>query len=127
FWADFVTQSGYGANRWLGQPPDPVPSLYLTNLLQGFGLVPLALALLGLCTIWRAGRAEAAVLCTFPVAYLLFLLPKSVFFARLVVPLLPFASLLAGYAVALVVGWLRPAWRPAGLVLLASAALAQPL
>src|SRR5439155_23995768 len=87
----------------------------------------LALTLLGLCTIWRAGRAETAVLCAFPAAYLLFLLPKSVFFARLVVPLLPFVSLLAGYAVALAVGWLRPAWRPAGLVLLSAAALAQPL
>src|SRR5207247_9061847 len=91
------------------------------------GVVPLALALVALCTIWRAGRAAAVVLCAFPAAYFLFLLPKSVFFARLVVPLLPFTSLLAGYAVALAVGGLRPTWRPAGLVLLSAAALAQPL
>src|SRR5439155_21328942 len=127
FVGEFATQAGYGANRWLGQPPDPVPLLYVTNLLQGFGAVPLGLALLGLLLVWRASRAGSVVLCAFPAAYLLFLLPKSVFFARLVIPLLPFVSLLAGVAVAGLVCRLRPSWRPAGLLVLLTVALAQPL
>ena len=37
FLADFQVQYGYGNQRWLGQPLEPVPLLYLTSLLQGFG------------------------------------------------------------------------------------------
>jgi hypothetical protein len=100
FSGDFLTQYQFGNQRWLGQPPDPVPLLYLTTLLQGFGAVPLGLALLGAALGWHTRRAETLLLLAFPAAYLLFLLPKALFFPRFALPLLPFLALLAAFGVA---------------------------
>jgi 4-amino-4-deoxy-L-arabinose transferase-like glycosyltransferase len=140
FWSDFATQYGFGGARWLGQPTDPVPWLYLTSLLHGFGAVPLALAALGLALAARSpspetGRlrwsAAALVLLAFPVAYLAFLLPKAVFFPRLVLPLVPFCSLLAGYGAIEAARRFGPRFGPRGrsfgLAVLLGVALAQPL
>lgn len=136
FWTDFSKQYSYGNGRWLGQPPDPVPWLYLTSLLQGFGTLALVLSALGLLLAvtspWRRYRrwgwpAEALVLLAFPVTYLAFLLPKDVFFPRLVLPLVPFCSLLAGYGTLSLARRLVPIRLSIGLAAVLMAALAQPL
>jgi 4-amino-4-deoxy-L-arabinose transferase-like glycosyltransferase len=125
FSADFLEQAGKG--RSWGQPAGPVPLLSLTTLLQGFGALPLGLALIGLAVASRRRRAEALLLVAFPAAYLLFMLPKAVFYSRLAIPLLPFCAVLAGYGMADLAGRLPPRWRGAGLAALLVAALAQPL
>jgi 4-amino-4-deoxy-L-arabinose transferase-like glycosyltransferase len=127
FWHDFLTQYRFGESRWLGQPLEPVPLLYVTTLLQGFGAVPLGLALVGLALVWRRRAAEGAVVLAFPIVYLLFLLPKPLFFPRLAVPLLPFCSLLAAYGASELVGRLTPNWRFAATCALLTLAVAQPL
>jgi 4-amino-4-deoxy-L-arabinose transferase-like glycosyltransferase len=136
FWSDFVRQHAFGGGRWLGQPPDPVPWLYLTSLLQGFGVVPLAFAVLGLVAAGRSlssehqrfrWPAEALVLLAFPLMYLAFLLPKAVFFPRLILPLVPFCSLLAGYGVIEAVRWCGLRRRSVVLATLVGVALVQPL
>jgi dolichyl-phosphate-mannose-protein mannosyltransferase len=100
FRTDFLTQLGYGNNRWLGQGDEPVPLLYLTSLLQGFGALALALALAAL--IWGLlvpeRRAGVLLVAAFPLAYLAFMLPKALFFPRFALPLLPFLALLAALA-----------------------------
>jgi hypothetical protein len=127
FWADFLEQYRFGESRWLGQPLEPVGLLYVVTLLQGFGAVPLGLALIGLAVACRERKAAAAVVLAFPIVYLLFLVPKALFFPRFVVPLLPFLALLAAYGASEVVGRLRHGWRMAGAGLLLGVAVAQPL
>lgn len=136
FSSDFARQYDFGSARWLGQPTDPVPWLYLTSLLHGFGVVPLALAALGLVQAVRSrspehrGRrwpAEALVLLAFPLAYLAFLLPKAVFFPRLVLPLVPFCGLLAAYGALEVARRCGPARHAVGLAFVMGVALVQPL
>ena len=127
FSRDFREQHGLGAAPSWGQPEGAVPLLYLGTLLQGFGALPLGLALVGLAVGWRRRPAEAVLLAAFPAAYLLFMLPKAVFYPRLAIPLLPFCAVLAGYGAAELAGRLPPRWRGAGLAALLVAALAQPL
>jgi hypothetical protein len=127
FVEDFRIQSGYGDGRWVGQPEGPVPLLYLTSLLQGFGALPLALALAGLVLAWREQRREAVLLLAFPLAYLAFLLPRALFFSRFAIPLLPACCLLAALGACGLTDRLRPARRSIGLAGLLVAALAQPL
>ena len=136
FWSDFVQQYGYGNVRWLGQPTDPVPWLYLTSLLQGFGVVPFALAAVGLLLAVRSlsranprrsWPAEGLVLLAFPAAYLAFLLPKAVFFPRLILPLVPFCALLAGVGALEAARRCDPRGRSVGLAVLLGVALIQPL
>jgi uncharacterized membrane protein len=106
--------SQYGNIRKLGQPIEPVPLLYLTSLLQGFGLLPLVLAAAGLVFAWRKQRPVAVLLLAFPAAYLALMLPKARFFPRFALPLLPFLSLLAAYGAFKLADWLRQAsarWR----------------
>lgn len=136
FWSDFARQSSFANARWLGQPTDPVPWLYLTILLHGFGVVPLALAMAGLVLAirsrssqMRGGRwpTEALVLLAFPVAYLTFLLRKEVFSPRLVLPLVPFCALLAGVGASEAARRLGPRGQSVGLMVLLGVALVQPL
>jgi hypothetical protein len=103
FQRDFLVQYGFGSSRWLGQPLDPTPLLYLTSLLQGFGAPALALAGLGVAFALRrsTGRGSALVLLAFPAAYLAFLMPKLLFFPRFTIPLLPVLCPFAGLAIVL--------------------------
>jgi 4-amino-4-deoxy-L-arabinose transferase-like glycosyltransferase len=137
FWPEFSEVHGYGERRWLGQPADPVSWLYLTSLAQGFGVLPLGLAGLGLVlAFWRppAGtrgpsRGAHAVLLAFPLAYLAFLLPKDIFWPRLTIPLVPFCALLAAYGTLQIVElWPKLGFvgRPGLVAAILVAALAQP-
>lgn len=135
FRTEFLTQYRFGESRWLGQPADPVPWLYLTSLLHGFGVVPLALAMLGLMLLARRSSTTShpafprglLVLLAFPAAYLAFLLPKEVFFPRLILPLVPFFSVLAACGMIELARRFGPIGQSAGLAIVLVAALAQPL
>jgi hypothetical protein len=127
FRVDFLNQYRHGETPWLGQPPEPVPLQYLTTLLQGYGALPLVLAVVGLALAWHRHRAEALLVAAFPFAYLTFMLPKALFFARFAIPVLPFLCLLAGYGTLMLVRLLRPTFRSAGLAALLAAAVTQPL
>src|SRR5690242_12726968 len=122
-----MTQYHFGDFRWLGQPLEPVPLLYLLSLLQGFGAVLTALAVLGLGLAWRRRRAEAILLLAFPVVYLAFLMPKQLFFPRFTIPLLPNLALLAAYGLVALAPRLGAAWerrrRVAALAVLLAAVL----
>jgi hypothetical protein len=67
------------------------------------------------------------VLLACPVAYLAFLLPKEVFFPRLVLPLVPFCAVLAGVGAGEAARRLGPRGRSIGLAVLLGVALVQPL
>ncbi|MCC7106742.1 MAG: glycosyltransferase family 39 protein [Chloroflexi bacterium] len=125
FQRDFLVQYGFGNSRWLGQPLEATPLLYLTSLLQGFGAPALALAGLGVALALRrsTARGAALVLLAFPAAYLAFLMPKLLFFPRFTIPLLPTLCPFAGLALVVAARSVRPAIRArlafAGLLLLA--------
>ena len=127
FQRDFLTQYHFGDNRWLGQPLEPVPLLYLTSLLQGFGALPLGLALIGLGLALRRRRAAALLLVAFPIVYLAFLMRKELFFPRFTMPLLPSLALLAAYGLVGLASMVSTARvRAAVLAAVLVAALLQP-
>jgi 4-amino-4-deoxy-L-arabinose transferase-like glycosyltransferase len=127
FSTDFLRQQAVGGRISWGQPL-PLPLLHLTALLQGFGALPFSLALVGVVSAWRRRRGDAILVLAFPAVHLAFFLSKGIFlFPRLVIPLLPFCALLAGYGAANLAGRLPPRWRGIGLGALLAVALAQPL
>ena len=127
FRADFASQARLGDLPWAGQPTESVAVLYGTSLAQGVGGLAVSLALVGLVMLWRARRGELCVLLAFPLTYLLFMLPKALFFTRFALPLVPFVCLLAAYSLVRLSKLVRGPWRPAVLAALIAATIAQPL
>lgn len=128
FLAGFRSQFGYGAAPWQGQEAQPSAVLFLSTLVQGFGLVPLALALLGVALASGRSRWPLAILLSVPAAYLLFMSGQRLFFARFAIPLLPFVSILAGYAINEIAGrWRGSPWGRRLALLVLAAALVQPV
>jgi hypothetical protein len=127
FSAGFARQLGFGSAPWFGQALTPTWLMYLTTLVQGFGLLPLLLALLGAASLTRRDRRPLALTLAFPLVYYLFMSHEGLFFARFAVPLLPFLAILAGKGAVWASHHLKPLrfGRPifAALLLLA---LAQP-
>jgi 4-amino-4-deoxy-L-arabinose transferase-like glycosyltransferase len=127
FWSDFSDQLDLGNAGWSGQSLAPVPLQYLLTLVQGFGLLGLALAAVGAVAGWRVQRAATGLVLCFPLTYLAFMLPKALFFARFALPLLPFICLLAATGALALVRATPRGWREPVLAVLVLAALAQPL
>ncbi|HZK66773.1 MAG TPA: glycosyltransferase family 39 protein, partial [Chloroflexota bacterium] len=95
FWADFRRQVGYGAVVWFGQQQVPSWWAYTTGLIQGFGLMPLLLALAGIPALVRSKRRELAILLAFPLGYYAFMSGQQLYFARFAIPMLPFLAILS--------------------------------
>ena len=127
FLADFRAQYALGSDPWSGQQTRPAPFLYYTSLVQGFGLIPLALAATGLFLAWRRDRVPLAILLATPVLYLIFMFPQRLFFARFAIPLLPYLAVLAGYGIRGLPACLPGAAQNRLVLLLLAAAAAQPL
>lgn len=99
FWADFSAQSAQAATPKLGQSAAAWTGYPLT-LLWGFGVVPVALALVGLVLLWRRDRGEALLLVAFPVLLYLAVAAHDRWFARWLLPAYPVLALLAGHGAA---------------------------
>ena len=95
---DFGVQSGYGSSPWPGQESLPPWVSYSLSMVQGFGLLPLAMAAFGILLAVRRDRWVLATVMVIPAVYLLFMSTQRLFFVRFDLPVLPFLALMAGYA-----------------------------
>lgn len=68
---------------------------YLWSLTWGLGWIPLAMAALGAVVLWRRDRWALALLLPAPVVFIAFMGSQERFFGRWLMPILPFACLLA--------------------------------
>jgi hypothetical protein len=128
FLADCRVQYQFGSIMWFGEVPGPAPLLrYLLALAHSMGYVQVLLVLLGLGIGLLRMRRAALLLGAFPLAYLLFMTTKDLFFVRFALPLLPALCVLAGLGGEVVVTALAPVLRLRGPgFLLAVAASLQP-
>ncbi len=124
---DFRTQLGFGAEVWPGQDSTWSGFQYVTTLVQGFGLVPLALAILGAILLAKHDRPAFSVLLSVPTVYLLSMFASRLFFARFAIPVLPPLALSAGYAIFNSPNLVGRRLARHSRLLLIVAALAQPL
>ncbi|MEQ6901139.1 glycosyltransferase family 39 protein [Nocardioides sp. YIM 152588] len=112
---------GQSGSAWLGYP---------ATLLWGLGVAAVAFALLGAVLLWRADRARALLLVTFPVALYVAMAAQERYFGRWLLPAYPALAVLAGYGVVRVARAVRSRTGPrAGLLATAGllvALLAQP-
>lgn len=97
FIREFTVQVGNGPRPWFGQTILPTWWMHLTTLVQGFGLVPVLLVLLGVLVLLRRSPARLALVCAFPAVYIAFMSTQQLFFVRFAIPYLPFLAILAGY------------------------------
>lgn len=105
---------------------------YPSSLLWGLGVVPVALALVGLVHALRTERAKALILVAYPVALYLHMASQGRFFGRWMLPIYPVLVILAGYGAVQLVAWVRrrglaPRLSVVALPALAAVALAQPI
>jgi len=128
FLADFRSQFGYGGSLWHGQEAGSPAIAFLLALIQGYGLVPLALSLVGIAVGLRRSPRAIGLVASLPLCYFLFMANTQLFFARFALPLLPFLAVLGGFALARLVETVRkPVHRGAFATLLLTLAVAQPL
>jgi len=128
FLEDFQGQFGYGAQTWQGQDSVPSALAFLAALIQGYGLLPLALAGVGIAFGLRGDRWKLALLCSIPVTYYLYMSTQRLFFVRFAIPMLPSLALLSGYAIErLGDRWKLSPWRRTLPAVVLMVALAQPL
>jgi hypothetical protein len=84
---------------------------YIKTLLSGFGVIPLLLAFIGgmvyVKQLSRKREAKIAILLTFPFLYFLLIISANHFFARYVLPLLPFLAVFTAEGVAVIYKWVR--------------------
>jgi hypothetical protein len=126
FLLQFKTQMAVGDVRGIGKPLAPIPEQMLAALNQGFGPLPLALAVVGLVAgLWRAPRVPTLVIAAFPAVYLAYMLPKSWFVPRVLQPVLPAFALLAAAGIVVLARRAPPRWRGLALGLLLVAASGQ--
>jgi hypothetical protein len=103
---------------------------YLWTFTWGFGWAPAIAALLGTVLLIRRDWQMALILAPAPILFLLFMGTQERYFGRWLMPILPFAALLAAYGAVAAVGLLharRPRWAPAVAALAVAVLLAQPL
>lgn len=97
FQKDVQFQFSLGAEPAPGQFSIPTLLLALATLAQGLGLIPLVLALFGSVVLARCNLRYLLLLISVPMAFLISFSSQRYFFARFLIPVLPFLSLLAGY------------------------------
>ena len=105
---------------------------YPWSLLWGLGVVPVALALVGLIEALRTDRTKALILLAYPIALYLHMASQGRFFGRWMLPIYPVVVILAGYGAVQFASWVRrrglePRLSAVALPALAAVALAQPI
>lgn len=128
FREDFLFQLALGAEHARGQDFLPTSLLIIRDLTQGFGWVPLLLALVGALLLARNDLWRFAFVISIPVALFVSLSKQSYYFARFIVPLLPFLSLCSAYCLdRMACRWESLKRGRSLLALLIAVAFAQPL
>lgn len=128
FVAGFRTQLGYGARPWDGQEAGIPLLMYLSTLLHGYGLAPLALSAVGVLLAARRHPARTALVLVIPVTYLLFMSTQQLFFVRFAITVLPFIAIPAGYAIDRISRRAAsPRWAAAAACATLALAVVQPL
>jgi hypothetical protein len=125
-WQGVLEQARLGASRWNGQSVAPIPALYAETLLHGAGAATVAAALLGLVRLLRTDPWRSAALLACPVVYLALMVRNELFFARFVLPLLPFVALFGAVGVAWLASLVAAGWRRWLAIGLALAAIGVP-
>ncbi len=97
-------QLALGAEPAPGQFQMPTMVVALAVLAQGLGLLPMIVAIVGSITLIRRNPFLFAMLVSVPVAFFFSFGSQRYFFARFLLPVLPFLSLLAGYGVVALAG-----------------------
>lgn len=99
FWEDLVKMYQRGSEGYKGIIIDPDGGylFYLKSLLWGMGYGLLAACLLGLAYVAWKRPGEAVIVAIFPVAIYLFMGRQLMFFARFIIPAIPFLILFAAY------------------------------
>jgi hypothetical protein len=103
---------------------------YLWTFTWGFGWAPAIAALIGAVLLIRRDWQMALILAPAPILFLLFMGTQERYFGRWLMPILPFAALLAAYGAVTAVGLLHgrwPRWAPAAAALVVAGLLVQPL
>jgi hypothetical protein len=130
FLRDLKAQNDYtNGGLLLGERNRSGVSYYVWSLTWGLGWVPALSALLGAVVLAWRNRPVAAVLVPAPVIFLLFMGLHGRYFGRYLLPLYPFACLLAGAGAAFLVAAIarrRPVLAPVALAAAALALLVQP-
>ena len=95
----FLGQVERGTRPWWGQEAGDTVNLMVTTLHQGVGSAQLVAGCVGACLILLRRPPLSLVIALFPILYFLFFSTRQLFFARFVIPLTPFISLLAAHAI----------------------------
>jgi hypothetical protein len=115
FHSELVHQSTLSAESQgkLGAPKEGAIVYYLWSLTWGLGWLPALAALGGALAIWRRDARAGLLLVPAAVLFLAFMGTQGRFFGRWLMPLLPFACLLAASFALTALGWAARALGPA--------------
>jgi 4-amino-4-deoxy-L-arabinose transferase-like glycosyltransferase len=122
FWGDVLDQAQKNTAQWTGQKNSWAGFLCMETLWISEGFITCAFAVWGFFILVKK---RCWVYLLFPLFYLLLILAHSLFFARFVLPLLPWMAIAAAVGIqSLVEKYSLPKWVGIALVLLA---LVEPL
>jgi len=92
------TLAEMGKQPWRGQDDLSTPVAFFLTTLQAAGLLMTLLSLAGIVLLLKKEPMTGVIVLCFPVAYVLYMAPQSIFFIRYVMPIMPFVALAAGFA-----------------------------
>ena len=98
FYRDFMCQAELNKQPWFGCSHESSYILFLTTIINGYGLIPSLFVLVGLVFLWRKKR-QLILVSFFPLIYYLLLGMSKLFFSRFVIPMLPYLALISGYGI----------------------------
>jgi len=101
---NFISYIVFQRNAYMGHPGAETATntsfvQYFNFIIDGYGGLPLILALLGVVRLFIKNSSKALLLLSFPAALFILYGSFKVHFLRNVVPIIPFLSLLSGYAI----------------------------
>lgn len=103
FWSDFKYELAHARDGHFGFTSAFGLLHHIRHTLYyGYGVLPLALGLLGACCMAVSGRlrrSDKAVFLVFPVVFYLFMASSRLAFMRYLVPVLPYLAVLSGMGV----------------------------
>lgn len=99
----FISDLSYESSHYkighLGADQGSSYLFYITSMIDGFGIIPILLSMLGMVVMCRKGKDAFILLISFPLFYFVFVGYYKVHFERNIVVLMPFLSFFSGYAI----------------------------